>query len=187
MTAFADDPMLAHLCDQTDRLLSTINALTDDDVRAVRRGCRAGPAGHVLTHLARNADGLANVARTAITGQVTPMYASPQQRDADIEAGAHRSASELESDVEASAERLLALLADVPAGLRSRSRCRAGADRPSRSSTLPWVRTREVVYHHVDLGRRLHVRGRPRGGRCGPGSPSALPAWRTPSPGRPSR
>src|SRR6478735_4255066 len=114
MTAFEDDPMLRQLCEQTDLLLSTVNDLDDEAVR--------GPSllpgwtrGHVLAHLARNADGLANVARTAVTGDVTPMYESAAQRDADIEAGAGRSASDHESDVEASAERLLALLADIPA------------------------------------------------------------------------
>src|SRR4051812_1830604 len=102
MTAFADDPVLRQLCAQTDHLLSTVSALDDESVR--------GPSllpgwtrGHVLAHLARNADGLANVARTAITGEVTPMYASQAQRDADIDADAGHSASEHESDLESAA------------------------------------------------------------------------------------
>jgi maleylpyruvate isomerase len=150
MTAFADDPMLAHLCDQTDQLLQTVNALTDDDVHRPSR-LPGWTRGHVLSHLARNADGLANVARTAITGEVTPMYASAQERDARIEAGAHRSASELESDVEASAERLLALLAHDPPDARE-VHWPTGRGPTSEGATLPWVRTREVLYHHVDLG-----------------------------------
>ncbi|GAA4355355.1 maleylpyruvate isomerase family mycothiol-dependent enzyme [Angustibacter luteus] len=149
MTAFADDPLLAHLSEQTDRLLSTINELTDEQAR--------GPSllpgwtrGHVLAHLARNADGLGNVARTAITGRVTPMYESAAQRDADIEADADRSASDHESDVEASAERLLALLADIPAD-RLDVQVPSGRGPTITVATLPWVRLREVVYHHVDL------------------------------------
>jgi maleylpyruvate isomerase len=150
MTAFEDDPMLAHLCDQTDHLLQTVNRLTDDDVRQASL-LPGWTRAHVLTHLARNADGLGNVARTAITGEVTPMYASVQDRDAGIEAGAHRSASELESDVEASADRLLALLADVPPDALQ-VEVPSGRGPTIRASSLPWVRTREVTYHHVDLG-----------------------------------
>jgi maleylpyruvate isomerase len=149
MTAFADDPLLAHLSEQTDRLLSTVNELTDEQARGPSR-LPGWTRGHVLSHLARNADGLANVARTAITGDVTPMYESAAQRDADIEAGAGRSASDHESDVEASAERLLALLADIPAD-RLDVEVPSGRGPSIRVTTLPWVRLREVVYHHVDL------------------------------------
>jgi maleylpyruvate isomerase len=150
MTAFEDEPMLGHLCHQTDLLLQTASRLTDLDVH----GASLLPdwsRGHVLTHLARNADGLANVVRTAISGEVTPMYASAEARDADIEAGAGRSASELESDLETSAERLLALLADVPAEELGRQ-VPTGRGPTIQISSVPWVRTREVVYHHVDLG-----------------------------------
>ncbi|WP_426566965.1 maleylpyruvate isomerase family mycothiol-dependent enzyme [Angustibacter sp. McL0619] len=149
MTAFADDPILAQLCDQTDHLLQSVNELTDDDVH--RPSLLPGwTRGHVLSHLARNADGLGNVARSAVTGQVTPMYESAQARDAGIEAGAGRSASELESDVESSAERFLALLADVPPAQLDLE-VPSGRGPTIQVATLPWLRLREVVYHHVDL------------------------------------
>src|SRR5256885_15091039 len=51
--------------------------------------------GHVLTHVARNGDGLGNLLRWARTGTETPMYASREARRADIEAGAGRSAAEI--------------------------------------------------------------------------------------------
>jgi maleylpyruvate isomerase len=149
MTAFADDPMIAHLCEQTDRLLATIHSLDDAAVHAPS-ALPGWTRGHVLSHLARNADGLANVVRTAITGEVTPMYDSAAARDADIEAGAGRSASEHESDVESSAERLLALIAEVPpSGLEVE--VPSGRGPTVRVASVPWVRTREVLYHHVDL------------------------------------
>ncbi len=42
----------------------------------------------MLTHVARNADAMINLLTWARTGVPTPAYASDQQRDADIEAGA---------------------------------------------------------------------------------------------------
>ncbi len=149
MTAFADDAMLRHVCEQTDRLLGTLRTMDDDDVRAPS-GLPGWSRAHVLTHLARNADGLANVASSAITGVLTPMYPSRQARDADIEAGAGRSASHLEADVESSAERLLALLAAVPQDALD-VEVPNGRGGQVRVGALPWLRVREVVYHHVDL------------------------------------
>ena len=60
-----------------------------DDARAASL-CEGWTRGHVLTHVARNADGLAALVRSAVDGTGETMYASPEQRDADIEAGADR-------------------------------------------------------------------------------------------------
>lgn len=149
MTAFADDPMLTHLCTQTDLLLSTVRTLDDEAVRGPSR-LPGWTRGHVLTHIARNADGFANVAASAATGRITPMYLSREARDADIEAGADRPAADLEADVESSAERLLAQLAAVPAE-RADLEVPSGRGPMVSVATVPWTRTREVVYHHVDL------------------------------------
>jgi maleylpyruvate isomerase len=150
MTGFADDPMIRHLCDQTDLLLASVARLDAQTAQAPSL-LPGWTRGHVLTHLARNADGLANVARSAITGDVVPMYRSVAQRDADIEAGAHRRVAELEADVESSSERLLALLADVPSDALDVG-VPSGRGTDVRVGDVPWLRTREVVYHHVDLG-----------------------------------
>jgi maleylpyruvate isomerase len=150
MTAFADDPMITHLCTQTDLLLSTARTLDDAAVRSASL-LPGWTRGHVLTHVARNADALSNVAGSAVTGEITPMYPSVEQRDAEIEAGAHRSASDLEADVESSAERLLSQLAAVPED-RVDLEVPSGRGPTIAVSHVPWVRTREVVYHHIDLG-----------------------------------
>ena len=55
--------------------------------------------GHVVTHLARNADGLRRMLEGAIAGTVTAMYeGGAASRAADIEAGADRPASVLRDD-----------------------------------------------------------------------------------------
>jgi len=132
-----------------DRLLDTVHGLTDADVRAPSR-LPGWSRGHVLTHIARNADGLRNLLTWAATGVETPMYPSKASRDADIEAGAGRSAADLEADVESSGERLLAAFADFPP---------EGLERPVRTGSgaviygweIPVVRIREIEIHHVDL------------------------------------
>ncbi|GMA85022.1 hypothetical protein GCM10025868_02720 [Angustibacter aerolatus] len=93
MPTLGDDVLTRLLHEQTDVLLAAVGRLSDDEV-AARSGLPGWTRGHVLTHLSRNADGLARVLRSAMTGEVTPMYASAAARDADIEAGAARDASE---------------------------------------------------------------------------------------------
>jgi maleylpyruvate isomerase len=149
MTAFADDPLLGMMTDQTDLLLQTARGLDDAAVRAPSR-LPGWTRGHVLTHVARNADGLGNVVRTGVTGEFTPMYVSTERRNADIEDGSGRSPADLEADIESSAERLLALLADVPPD-RLDITVPTGRAFDLRMQDVLWMRLREVTYHHVDL------------------------------------
>jgi maleylpyruvate isomerase len=107
--------------------------------------------GHVLTHIARNADSLRNLLIWARTGIETPQYASAGERDAGIAAGAGRPAAELRADVEESAAAFAAEAASMPApawdaqvqGLR-------GPGHPAWYAV--WRRLTEVEFHHVDLG-----------------------------------
>ena len=56
--------------------------------------------GHVLTHIARNADGIARAMSGALRGEVVRRYPNGTAgRNADIEAGAVRSVAELAADV----------------------------------------------------------------------------------------
>jgi maleylpyruvate isomerase len=150
MTAFADDPVLALMTEHTDRLLQSVARLDDDDLRAPSQ-LPGWTRGHVLTHIARNADALGNVVRSGLTGHITPMYESTERRNADIEDGSGRSPADIEADLESSAERLLALLADVPADLVD-TVVPTGRGWDLSLQDVPWMRLREVTYHHVDLG-----------------------------------
>ncbi len=128
----------------TERLLHTLRDLSDKDASAPSL-LPGWTRGHVLTHLARNADGCANLLRWASTGVVTPKYASVEQRDADIEAGAGRPAADLVTDVAGSGRRLAAAAAAVPAAGWSAIVDGAPAE------VVLWSRLREVEVHHVDL------------------------------------
>jgi maleylpyruvate isomerase len=104
--------------------------------------------GHVLTHLARNADGIAHSLAAALRGELLPTYPRGRSaRDADIEAGSGRPVMALLTDVRESADRLdrvFGAVADVD-----------GWDLPAHggvpASELLHTRWREVEIHRVDL------------------------------------
>ena len=102
--------------------------------------------GHLLTHLARNADGLRNLLTWARTGVTTPQYSSPDERSDGIERGAGRPAAELLADLEESAAALDAAAASLPAEAWA-----AHVAWHAAWYTL-WRRLNEVEIHHVDLG-----------------------------------
>jgi maleylpyruvate isomerase len=102
--------------------------------------------GHLLTHLARNADSLQNLLTWARTGVTTPQYSSPDERSEGIERGAGRPAAELLADLEESAAALDAAAASLPAEAWA-----AHVAWHAAWYTL-WRRLMEVEIHHVDLG-----------------------------------
>jgi maleylpyruvate isomerase len=145
----ADD--IEALTASTRTLQRTIADLTDEQVGAPSL-LPGWTRGHVLTHLARNADGFLNLLAWARTGVEQPMYVSQESRAADIEAGAHRTAADLIADVEESQDRLAAAIADLDDDEYWRRVVRVGkADRERPAAQIPMIRRVEVEVHHVDL------------------------------------
>ncbi|MFF4948458.1 maleylpyruvate isomerase family mycothiol-dependent enzyme [Streptomyces chattanoogensis] len=144
-----DIATLGPIAESTDRLISTVTTLTDDQV--------GGPTlvppwtrGHVLTHVARAADSLCRLLTWARTGVETPQYASMDARAAEIEAGAARSVAELAADVADSAARFEEAVRALPdAAWRAEVRMRTGELRTP-ASIVP-TRLRELEVHHADL------------------------------------
>lgn len=147
----AFDVALDEMARATDRLLATVDAFSDADVRAPS-GLPDWTRAHVLTHVARNADAMANLAHWARTGEERPMYAGGAEgRDAAIEEGAGRHIGDLRLDLDESAERLLGAFAGFSTeGLARQVEGRAGAT--FSGWELPLIRLREVEIHHIDLG-----------------------------------
>ncbi|WP_433238803.1 maleylpyruvate isomerase family mycothiol-dependent enzyme [Streptosporangium sp. CA-135522] len=140
----------AELADSTARLLTTATGLSDADVAAPSR-LSGWTRGHLLSHLARNADGLTNLATWAGTGVRTPQYPDRETRERQIEAGAVRPAKEQVADLEESAARLTEAVAAVPAG--GWTTMVGGLRPPDYPAWYLLVhRLREVEVHHVDLG-----------------------------------
>ena len=133
------------------RLRATLVDLTDAGAR--RPSILPGwTVGHVLTHLARNADSHVRMLEGACRGEIADQYAGGnEQRAADIEAGAGRPAAELAADVVGSAGRLEETWAATPEEVWRTGRGRVvGGLWPL--AELPFRRWREVEIHHVDLG-----------------------------------
>jgi maleylpyruvate isomerase len=103
--------------------------------------------GHVLTHVARNADALTRLLTGARTGTPTEAYA-PGQRAEEIEAGAGRPLREQIADIRESHERFADAGAAMPAEAWTVRLEFIGMP----AAGLPWTRLREVEVHHVDLG-----------------------------------
>jgi maleylpyruvate isomerase len=143
------DPLalLAELDRATQRVLATAEGLTDPATPSLLPGWTQG---HVLTHLARNADGMCNLLAWARTGVETPQYASWEERTKGIEAGAGRPLAEQVVDLRESAARFASEAAAMPAGAWTNELALPAG--PQIAALLPWRRLREVEVHHVDLG-----------------------------------
>lgn len=142
---------LGQITEATAHLLATAAELTDEDLRQPSL-CAGWTRGHVLTHIARNADGLANLLNTAATGEVTPMYESNDKRNADIEAGSSRPVAEQLADLRESAGRFAeAYAAAQAAGNWGAPVYRLAGTQPFPAWLVPAKRLGEVLIHHVDL------------------------------------
>ncbi|HYN30595.1 MAG TPA: maleylpyruvate isomerase family mycothiol-dependent enzyme [Dermatophilaceae bacterium] len=139
----------------TAALVETASRFRDADLAGWSL-CDGWSRGHVLAHVSRNADALLRLARWASTGVPEEMYpGGATARDAEIEAGAARPVREHVADLRATADELgrafdrlaAAFSTGGPAAAEVEGR---GGYRIS-SGGLPFVRLREVVYHHVDL------------------------------------
>jgi maleylpyruvate isomerase len=141
---------LARVGDATERLRATVAGLTDPGAAEPSR-LPGWTRGHVLTHIARNADGLANLLRWARTGTRIPMYASREARAADIEAGAGRPAAELVADMSASSAAFADEAARMPDDAWTAT-VQALTGGPIPAAEVLLLRLSEVEIHHVDLG-----------------------------------
>ncbi|GAQ61357.1 maleylpyruvate isomerase family mycothiol-dependent enzyme [Streptomyces scabiei] len=133
---------LASVREATDRLLTAAARLDNAAVTEASR-LPGWTRGHVLAHLARNADALVNV----FEGR--PMYASAEARDTDIERDAPRPLKEQLADVRDSADRFQDAAA-LPADWTRTVELRNGVT--DSAARVPFRRWIEVEIHHVDLG-----------------------------------
>jgi maleylpyruvate isomerase len=133
----------------TQRLLATAGTLTGAQAREPSL-LPGWTRGHVLTHVARNADGLRNLLVWARTGTEVPMYASAKSRNDDIEAGAGRPPAGLVADVRDSAAAFAAEAATLATGdWTAQVRALHGPAFPAFG--VLERRLSEVEIHHVDL------------------------------------
>jgi maleylpyruvate isomerase len=132
-----------------ERIIATAKGVDDETARQPSR-LPNWTVGHVLTHVARNADGHVRRLEGALRGEDVPRYATVDQRDSEIEAGAARPAGELVADLIDSARRLEDVWARSVAAGWPNSDFLGHDNFPTSGS--PLRRLREVEVHHVDLG-----------------------------------
>ena len=132
-------------------LVRTVDRLADADYAAPSL-LPDWTRGHVVAHLALNAEGLAGVLHGAHLGQPQPMYASTEARDSDIAELAAQEPAALR-------ERLLGSTAQFSQALDAMheddwdgrfERTPGGPDFALANVVL--MRVREVEIHHADLG-----------------------------------
>ncbi|MFF8376671.1 maleylpyruvate isomerase family mycothiol-dependent enzyme [Streptomyces sp. NPDC015661] len=133
---------LASVREATERLL-TAAASWDNAATGEPSRLPGWTRGHVLAHVARNADALVNVL------QGLPMYADAATRDADIERDAARPLDVHLADLRESGDRFQAVAAE-PADWNRTVELRNGVT--DSASRIPFRRWVEVALHHVDLG-----------------------------------
>ncbi|MGW5275731.1 maleylpyruvate isomerase family mycothiol-dependent enzyme [Streptomyces sp. NPDC004044] len=117
---------------------------------------------HLVAHVAANADALGNLVHWAATGDRTPMYSSPEERAAGIERGAGMPAAELTAWLRRSAEELAASTASLSEE-QWQSPVVTAQGRTVPATELPWMRSREVCVHAIDLGTGLTFADLPTG------------------------
>jgi maleylpyruvate isomerase len=143
----------ARLLDQidaaTDHVLETAAGFTDADVRAPSL-LPGWSRGHVLTHLARNADGGRRLLGWARTGIESFEYPSLDARAAEIDAGSARPAAELLADVRESAANFATAYRQMPPDAWNHTvRWTTGHHYPAARAADS--RLTELLIHHVDL------------------------------------
>ncbi len=150
LPAYDPRPALAEISAAAERLLGSVRRLTPAQLRGP--SLLAGwTRGDVVTHIARNADGLVNLLTWARTGEPTPQYVSAAAREADIAAGAQRPVGAQVKDLVDSGQRFATAAADLPvAAWDADVAWLSGEVRPARA--VLFARLREIEIHHVDLG-----------------------------------
>jgi maleylpyruvate isomerase len=143
------DGYLPQLRVATADLVDAIADLSDADVRAPSP-LPGWTRGHVLTHLARNADGGTRLLDWARTGVPSYEYESVAARAAAIEEGADRPAAVLVADMRGSADGFFAAGDAVPARAWRRT-VRWTTGQETEAALVVPMRLGEVLIHHVDL------------------------------------
>ena len=142
---------IARVADAQARFDKAIAGLTDDDVVRPSR-LPDWTVGHVLAHVARNADSHVRRTEAAIRGEVVEQYPGGfEGRAAEIDATAHGSAAELIDDVRSSGAAVLAAWGSTPAAAWDGVTTDVGGrERPLWQ--LVARRWQELEVHVVDLG-----------------------------------
>lgn len=145
--------MIAQVDEATARLVRSASGMPLDEI-GVPSSLPGWSRGHVLTHLARQADGLRNYLLGARIEKIVRMYASLTARDVDIEYGAMRPAQNIVDDVIKASTDFITDARAMPTEVWQRMavHARLSDDGPLiQVAAILQTRLAEVEIHHVDL------------------------------------
>jgi len=149
-TSLTVDDVLRQVAEAQQRLEGVVGRMTDAEVQAPS-ALDGWTRGHVLSHLARNADSQVGMLEGAARDEIVAQYpGGDAQRDGDIEAGAGRSVADQLADLEADHRRFLAAAAQLSGDEWNRHTLSRLGELPV--WVTPWARWREVEVHGADLG-----------------------------------
>jgi maleylpyruvate isomerase len=132
-------------------LVGALGGLRDDQVRRPSR-LPGWSVGHVLTHIARNADSVVRRLAGARRDEIVDQYVGGREgRELEIAEGAGRSAAELVDDIARTSAGVDIACSQMPAEAWSRLTRGVGGGL-SPAYAVVFSRWREVEVHHVDLG-----------------------------------
>jgi maleylpyruvate isomerase len=134
----------------TELFLAAVDDL-DDDAWEAPSPLPGWRPRELVAHVHLNAEALGNLVTWATTGVKTPMYASAEQRDADIERTAELPPGDLRGLVHGSARELARKL-DAMSDEAFGRQVVTALGRTVPAGEILWMRTREVAVHAIDLG-----------------------------------
>ena len=134
----------------TQLFLSAVQQLTDADLDAACPGLPGWTRRHLIAHVHYNAEALRRLVSWAGTGIECRMYASDEQRATEIERGATLLAGTLRQLVVQSADALAGDL-DALDAQAWHAEVITAQGRKVPATEIPWMRSREVAVHAVDL------------------------------------
>jgi maleylpyruvate isomerase len=151
MGAMSDASVLHLLESATRRLVRTVDALADFQF-AEPSLLPGWTRGHVIAHLALNAEGLAGALEGVREERPVPMYASQEARDGDIERLSGADPTVLRNRLLASTTDIHEAVEELPQDLYdARIERTPGGERTFSAGRVGEMRLREVEIHHADL------------------------------------
>jgi maleylpyruvate isomerase len=141
---------LDDLAEAEQRLARSVDALHGDDWHAPSL-LPGWSRAHVVAHVALNGEALRDVLRGEVDHERVPMYASQEQRDADIVELAAAEPSELRERLLATHTQFTEAALAVPEDVWERRFERTPGGQTLPLAVVPVMRLREIEIHHVDL------------------------------------
>jgi maleylpyruvate isomerase len=146
-----DRTHLEELAAATRRLVRTVDGMAEQEF-AEPSLLPEWTRGHVVAHLALNAEGMTGALRGLTEGRSVPMYASSEARDSDIAGLASAAPEAIRSRLLGATTDFVSAVSAVPDEAWTVDVDRTPGGRTFKAGSIPDMRHREVEIHHADLG-----------------------------------